>query len=136
MTDIRIGDARELITEYPDQMFDCVMTSPPYWGLRDYGHDDQIGLESTPEMYLKTMWSLFDDIKLKLKDIGNCFVNIGDSYSSQSGGLNNGDYGKLGYDGRAPAIKQSKTDLPNKCLCMIPQRYGEFCHAPFRRSIP
>ena len=124
MIDIQIGDARNLIKEVEDKFFDCVMTSPPYWGLRDYGHDDQIGLEATPEEYLKTMLNLFDDIKLKLKDAGNCFVNLGDSYSTKSAGLANGDYGKLGYTGRAPAIIQPKINLPDKCCCMIPERFA------------
>jgi len=85
MIDIQIGDSRELIKKVDDKFFDCVMTSPPYWGLRDYGHDDQIGLESTPEEYLKKMLNLFDDIKLKLKDTGNCFVNLGDTYAGSGG---------------------------------------------------
>jgi DNA modification methylase len=94
------------------------------WGLRDYGHPEQIGLEPTPEEYLQNLWTVFDGVKVALKDTGNCFVNLGDTYSSRSGGLASGDYGKLGYDGRAPAIKQSKTDLPDKCLCMIPERFA------------
>ena len=71
MIKINIGDCRNLIHELEDNSIDCVMTSPPYWGLRDYGHSDQIGLEPTPKEYLETMIGLFANIKDKLKDLGN-----------------------------------------------------------------
>ena len=118
MIDIQIGDARNLIKEAEDKFFDCVMTSPPYWGLRDYGHDDQIGLEATPEEYLKTMLNLFDDIKLKLKDTGNCFVNIGDTFGSGSGGPSN--ICSLGINHALISRESSKP----KCLLMIPERFA------------
>lgn len=119
---IKIGDARNLIKEYEDYSFDCVMTSPPYWGLRDYGHADQIGLESTPEEYLKTMLGLFDDIKLKLKDAGNCFVNLGDTYANSGGA--GGDYNTGGLKDGQPLYKQGDSNLKAKCLCMIPERFA------------
>lgn len=122
MIDIQIGDARNLIKEVEDKFFDCIMTSPPYWGLRDYGHADQIGLESTPEEYLKTMLSLFDDIKLKLKDAGNCFVNLGDTYAGSGGA--GGDYNNGGLKEGQPRYKQSESNLKAKCLCMIPERFA------------
>lgn len=122
MIDIQIGDARKLIKKVGNQFFDCVMTSPPYWGLRDYGHDDQIGLEDTPEKYLKTMLNLFDDIKLKLKDTGNCFVNLGDTYAGSGGA--GGDYNKGGLKEGQPRYKQSESNLQAKCLCMIPERFA------------
>ena len=122
MIDIQIGDSRELIKPVGDKTFDCIMTSPPYWGLRDYGHDDQIGLESTPEEYIKTMLNLFDDIKLKLKDIGNCFVNLGDTYAGSGGA--GGDYNAGGLKDGQPRYKQGECDLKVKCLCMIPERFA------------
>lgn len=89
MIDLRIGDSRQLIKELFDKSIDCIVTSPPYWGLRDYGHADQIGLEKTPEEYLKTLLDLFDEVKLKLKNEGNCFVNLGDTYWGSGRGEEN-----------------------------------------------
>lgn len=122
MINIQIGDSRELIKKVPDNTFDCIMTSPPYWGLRNYNHPNQIGIEDTSEEYLKTMLSLFDDIKLKLKDTGNCFVNLGDTFAR--GGGAGGDYNKGGLrDGQAK-FKQGKSNLKPKSLCMIPSRFA------------
>ena len=108
-----------------DESVHCCVTSPPYWNLRDYGHPDQIGLEETPELYLETMWSLFDDIKLKLKDEGNCFVNLGDSYSST--GANNQpahtQFGKPTNPGRQTSGHKVE-NLPAKCMCLIPSRFA------------
>ena len=65
-----------------DESIDCVVTSPPYWGLRDYGVDEQIGLESTPEKYVENMVNVFREIKRVLKSSGTVWLNIGDSYVS------------------------------------------------------
>ena len=128
MIDVQIGDSRKLIHGLTDKSIDCVMTSPPYWGLRDYGCADQIGLEKTPEEYLKTMIDFFDDVKLKLKDEGNCFVNLGDSYSGSKVGNTNGVYADRIDEKKAYAttmsFKKEKSNLPAKCLCMIPQRFA------------
>lgn len=99
MIDIKIGDCRDLIKDVPNESINCVITSPPYWGLRDYGHSDQIGQEETPEDFIKTLVDLFADIKNKLIIDGNCFVNLGDTYASN-------------------------TNLPAKCMCMIPERFA------------
>ena len=107
-TELIIGDNREALPKFKDSDIDCVVTSPPYWGLRDYGHDDQIGLESTPDEFLANLWHVFDLIKPKLKDTGNCFVNIADTYSNTSG---------HGSDRCVP-------DVPAKCMCMIPERFA------------
>lgn len=125
MIDIQIGDSRKLIHGLTDASVDCIMTSPPYWGLRDYGHPDQIGLEKTPEEYLSKMLAFFDDVKLKLKDEGNCFVNLGDTYNG-SGNWNNWIDPKnkeRDLTGQKPKPTKYK-GIPNKCLCMIPQRFA------------
>jgi len=141
MIDIQIGDSRKLIKMVDGQPFDCIMTSPPYWGLRDYGHDDQIGLESTPEEYLKTMLNLFDDIKLKLKDTGNCFVNLGDTYAGSWGNYGNrpeltgatnnqrdkntDSFNRPGIDINVNPPTSKKHDIIKpKSLCMIPERFA------------
>ncbi|MDR3046306.1 MAG: site-specific DNA-methyltransferase [Bacteroidales bacterium] len=60
------------------------MTSPPYWQLRDYNHPEQLGQESLSEDYITNLVSLFDLLKIKLKDTGTCFINLGDAYNHQA----------------------------------------------------
>lgn len=125
VVELRIGDSRKLIKEIPNKSIDCVMTSPPYWGLRDYGHFDQIGLEPTPEEYLKTLLDFFDDVKLKLKDEGNCFVNLGDTYNGSGNGNNWIDPKNKDRDLTGQKPEPTHYDgIPKKCLCMIPQRFA------------
>ena len=73
------ADARHL--PIADESVQCVVTSPPYWGLRDYGNDGQIGLESTPEAYVESLRSVFVEIWRVLKTDGTAWLNLGDSYS-------------------------------------------------------
>jgi DNA modification methylase len=124
-TEIKIGDSRQLIHELEDNSVDCVMTSPPYWALRDYGHNDQIGMEDTPEDYLNNMLNLFNDIKTKLKNTGNCFVNLGDTYASNTKGSGGTDKQQInGSDRQHFNSLNVKSNLPNKCMCMIPERFA------------
>ena len=94
MTTQRIipGDCIAGLRTLPDASVHCCVTSPPYWGLRDYGHDGQIGLESTPEAYVARMVEVFREVRRVLRDDGTCWVNLGDSYANtgKSGG---GDQG-------------------------------------------
>lgn len=80
---ILIGDVRERLAELPDGSVQACITSPPYWGLRDYGHDGQIGLEPTPDAYVAEMVAVFREVRRVLADDGTCWVNLGDSYASQ-----------------------------------------------------
>lgn len=77
-----VGDARE--TGLPDHSVDTVVTSPPYWQKRDYGHDDQIGLESTPEAYVSAMMDCLEEWKRVLRPGGSVFLNVGDTYFRRS----------------------------------------------------
>lgn len=70
------------LKELPEKSIHCCVTSPPYWGLRDYGTDDQFGLEETPQQYVDNMVKLFREVKRVLKDDGTLWLNLGDSYSS------------------------------------------------------
>ena len=90
---IIVGDVRNTLAKLPDQSVHCCVTSPPYWGLRDYGHPDQIGLEPTPEEYVQTMVNVFREVRRVLRDDGTCWVNLGDSYA------NNGPSGPQGKNG-------------------------------------
>jgi DNA modification methylase len=75
------GDVRERLTELPDASVQCCVTSPPYWGLRDYGIDGQLGLEPTPDAYVQSMVEVFRDVRRVLRDDGTLWMNIGDSYA-------------------------------------------------------
>jgi DNA modification methylase len=79
------GDCIEGLRTLPDASVHCCVTSPPYWGLRDYGHDGQIGLESTPEAYVARMVEVFREVRRVLRDDGTCWVNLGDSYCGGGG---------------------------------------------------
>jgi DNA modification methylase len=121
------GDSLEELRKFPSESVDCVITSPPYFNLRDYGVDGQIGLESTWQEYIGKLVAVFDEVKRVLKKEGTCFVNLGDSYSTVSGGMRGGDMGRL-VSKRAiqsqrftqPKIK----DMQSKCLMMIPERFA------------
>ena len=79
------GDCLASLRMMPDQSVQCCITSPPYWGLRDYGHDGQIGLEETPDAYVHKMVAVFREVRRVLKDDGTLWLNLGDSYARQAG---------------------------------------------------
>jgi DNA modification methylase len=79
---ILIGDVRKKLTELPDGSVNCVITSPPYWGLRNYGQKEQLGLEPTPDEYVFKMVEVFREMKRVLTADGTFWLNIGDSYSN------------------------------------------------------
>lgn len=79
------GDCRDVLCELPDQSVNCCVTSPPYFGLRDYGVDGQIGLEPTPEEYVAQMVEVFREVRRVLRDDGTLWLNLGDSYAGGNG---------------------------------------------------
>jgi DNA modification methylase len=81
-----IGDVRAVLPTLPDDSVHCCVTSPPYWGLRDYGADGQLGLEATPEEYVANMVDVFREVRRALRDDGTLWLNLGDSYCASSGG--------------------------------------------------
>jgi len=90
------GDCRQTLRSLPDGVARCCVTSPPYWGLRDYGHADQIGLESTPEEYVETLVAVFREVRRCLADDGTLWLNLGDSYAGAGKGQSNSGGGKRG----------------------------------------
>ena len=80
---IHVGDCLEVLRGIPDSSVDCCVTSPPYWGLRDYGVDGQIGLEQTPEQYVERIVGVFREVRRVLRDSGTLWLNLGDSYAKQ-----------------------------------------------------
>src|SRR6476646_8194611 len=79
------GDNREFMRTLPAESVHCVVTSPPYWGLRDYGTAGQLGLEATPEEYVAAMVDVFREVRRVLRADGTLWLNLGDSYRSTSG---------------------------------------------------
>ena len=81
---IHVGDCLDTLRRMPDGSVQCCVPSPPYWGLRDYGHDGQIGLEATPEAYVARMVEVFREVRRVLRDDGTLWLNLGDSYAATS----------------------------------------------------
>lgn len=79
---ILIGDVRDRLRSLPSDSVDCVVTSPPYWGLRDYGVDGQIGLEPTLGEHLSVMVDVFEEVRRVLKSTGTLWLNYGDCYAT------------------------------------------------------
>ena len=75
------GDALSTLKRIPDNCIDCCVTSPPYFGLRDYGVEGQIGLEESPQEYIDKMVAIFREVRRTLRPDGTLWLNIGDSYS-------------------------------------------------------
>jgi len=87
MTDLIHGDALTILRErFADESVQCVVTSPPYWGLRDYGVPGQLGLEATPELYVAKMVEVFREVRRVLKPDGTLWLNLGDSYAGSGQG--------------------------------------------------
>lgn len=82
---ILTGDCLDLMRAMPDESVNCCVTSPPYFGLRDYGHDGQIGLESTPDAFVARLVEVFREVRRVLRDDGTLWLNLGDSYARTGG---------------------------------------------------
>lgn len=109
---ILIGDVFDQLRALPDNHFDCVVTSPPYWGLRDYGVDGQIGLERTLGEHLDVMVRVFREVRRVLKSHGTCWVNYGDCYASSPNGKSAAEYKADGSDDRTFRDKPFSTVGP------------------------
>jgi len=171
------GDCLTVLKTLPSECIDMVITSPPYWALRDYGtakwkggdemcdhttarsrgddikpsdkqktmkgsrpntqhicavcgavrDDQQLGLESTFHEYITKLSNIFDEVKRVLKKDGTCWVNLGDTYSTQSGAMRDGKFGPKQTNNQA--FIQPKTNMPDKCLLQIPSRFAiEMCN--------
>jgi DNA modification methylase len=100
------------------------VTSPPYWGLRDYGEDGQLGLEETPEDYVQKLVEVFREVRRVLRDDGTVWLNIGDSYASSTGSGpqgSTGDRATRTYTASEATPKMGQ-NLKEKDLTMIPSR--------------
>lgn len=82
-----IGDSREVTKSIPSGICNTCITSPPYFGLRDYDHENQIGMEKTPEEYVHNLKLVFNQVHRILKNDGTLWLNLGDSYSAGGRGF-------------------------------------------------
>jgi DNA modification methylase len=130
------GDCLDQLKTLPDESVNCCVTSPPYWGLRDYGHAGQIGLEPTPEEYVAKLVSVFSEVRRVLRKDGTLWLNLGDSYAgggtvgrndttpdalarrAEKYGTGTGNGSLVGKHGTRPRVETLKP----KDLCGIPWR--------------
>ncbi len=116
---ILIGDVRAKLAELPADSIDCVVTSPPYWGLRDYGVDGQIGMEPTLGEHLAVMVEVFDAVRRVMKPEGTLWLNYGDCYATKPNGRSAADTKAAGTDDRTFRDKPFSTVGP---ICAPDQR--------------
>lgn len=130
----------ETVKRMPDNYLDCVITSPPYWQLRDYGYPEQWGLEPTFNEYLDHLWELMDEIYRVLKPNGTCWVNLGDTYVSSTSERKpdkmkgvNGCVAQGTADSNPTSGRGDKNrtlysqGFKMKCLLLIPHRFAIGC---------
>lgn len=120
---LHLGDALDVARTLSDGAADCIITSPPYYGLRDYGIAGQYGLESSPADYVDKLRVLFSELRRVMVDDGTLWLNIGDSYARNpakgtTGTMNGRNVPRMGYAGN----RTGKPDLPEKNLLGIPWR--------------
>jgi DNA modification methylase len=116
------GDVLDCLNALKNDSVDCVMTSPPYYGLRDYDNKDQLGLENTPEEYINKLCDVFDKVKTILKKQGTLWVNLGDTYGGTG---NKKDYVAPKYKKNLDnSFKRPNSKLVSKSLLNIPARFS------------
>ncbi len=105
---IIVGDCRDVLATLPDGSVQCCVTSPPYWGLRDYGVDGQIGLEASLHEWIDQMVAVFREVRRVLRDDGVLFLNLGDSYAGSWGAQSREQAGKHAPNVSALSANQVK----------------------------
>lgn len=132
------GDALKILKTLPSESIDCVITSPPYWNLRDYGIKGQLGLEETFDEYITKLIWIFNEVKRVLKKEGTCWVNLGDTYGGSGKGY--GDKNpdpKFKSGGRERTLQPKPTNTRNKAAGGVPQLEAtkSLCQIPSRFAI-
>jgi DNA modification methylase len=112
------GDARLILPTLEAKSIHCCVTSPPYWGLRDYGTHGQLGLEPTPDAYVANMVAVFREVRRVLRDDGTLWLNLGDSYANS----NPGSGGKCVLNGAGKAMREARyTDIRRDVSSLKPK---------------
>lgn len=109
-----LGDCRVLLPTIATKSVQCCVTSPPYWGLRDYGHDAQLGSEASPQDYVDNLVAVFRQVREVLRDDGTLWLNIGDAYAR------NGGTGRCGPNARVGNTRR----LIQRRNCRVPDCWG------------
>ena len=116
MNDLQIlnGDSLKILPKLAAESVQCCVTSPPYWGLRDYDHPAQIGAETSPEIYVENLVKIFREVHRVLRKDGTVWLNVGDGYAR------NGGVGKCGPNAMVGNTKK----LIQKRNCKVPDVWG------------
>lgn len=116
MSDLQIinGDSLKVLPTLPDETVQCCVTSPPYWGLRDYDHPAQVGAEISPEIYVENLVGIFREVKRVLRKDGTLWLNVGDGYARNGGTGNHGPNAMVG----------NTKKLIQKRNCKVPEVWG------------
>ena len=125
------GDALETLRHLQAESIDCCITSPPYWNLRDYGYEGQIGLEPTFQEFIEKLCMVFDEVMRVLKPKGTCWINLGDTYGGTGAGQEKSQYsqgkqtdGQYYEQAKARELKAKNSKEYAKCLLQIPSRFA------------
>jgi len=128
-----VNDTLSQLKNIPNESIDSVITSPPYWAMRDYGVDGQLGQEETPELYIAKLIDIYDEIYRVLKSDGTCFINLGDTYAGSGAGtttkvdtekyIKNSKQVYVMPNGSNKSAQYRKTRM-NKSLLMIPYKFS------------
>ena len=117
------GDALDQLKKMETESIDCIVTSPPYWQLRDYGVEGQLGLEESLDEFLEKLTNIFEEAYRVLKETGTLFVNLGDTYSNSHGKLvGNTERKGFGIHNGYESIYR-KTEVKRKSRLCIPERF-------------
>jgi len=108
------GDSRTILRSLDVESIQSCITSPPYWGLRDYDHPDQIGAEPSPEQYVQNLVELFREVRRVLRNDGTVWLNVGDGYAR------NGGHGNCGPNAKVGNTKK----MIQKRNCKVPEVWG------------
>ena len=119
-----IGDCIKSMQSMPEKSVQTCVTSPPYFGLRDYGNDQQIGLEQTPEEFVNKLVEVFREVRRVLKDDGTLWLNLGDSYvgTGAKGEHDDPKYPQRNQSQKTAPVNQKIEGLKRKDLIDIPWR--------------
>jgi DNA modification methylase len=107
------GESVEMLKSLPDKSVHCCVTSPPYYGLRDYGTDGQIGREDSPEQYISRLVSVFREVWRVVRTEGTLWLNISDSYAGSGKGWTG--HNGIGNQEKRQGYKSGKPIIPNGC---------------------
>ena len=114
------GNCLDRLKDLEDQSINTCITSPPYWGLRNYQEEEQLGLEETPEAFVENLVEVFREVKRVLRDDGTVWLNLGDTYSATRWSNTPSTTGVS--QSHSDIVLQKKTKLPDKNLVGIPWR--------------